>query len=163
MIDLLARLFRRREPSLLDAQADDAAALAALHARAFRHGWSEGEFERLLADRRVTCHIARANGGAGALIGFVIARAVEDEAEILMVAVAPRERGRGLARRLIARHLARLAARGVKRVFLEVDEGNDPALRLYAHAGFERVGRRPDYYARPEGSAAALLLRRDLG
>jgi ribosomal-protein-alanine N-acetyltransferase len=58
--------------------------------------------------------------------------------------------------------LGRLAARGVQHVFLEVDEGNDPALKLYARAGFEKVGRRPGYYVRPEGNAAALLLRRDL-
>jgi ribosomal-protein-alanine N-acetyltransferase len=47
-------------------------------------------------------------------------------------------------------------------VFLEVDEGNDPAIRLYTRAGFERVGRRPGYYVTPGGNAAALLLRRDL-
>ncbi|MEX2129228.1 MAG: ribosomal protein S18-alanine N-acetyltransferase [Xanthobacteraceae bacterium] len=162
MIDLITNLFRRPEPALLDARASDAAALAGVHARAFRHGWSEAEFERLLADRNVLCHLARSNGGTGAVVGFVISRLVEDEAEILMVAVAPGERGRGLAARLIARHLGRLAARGVRHVFLEVDEGNDPALKLYARAGFEQVGRRPGYYARAERNAAALLLRRDL-
>jgi [ribosomal protein S18]-alanine N-acetyltransferase len=160
MIDLLSKLFRRAEPSLLDARADDAAALSALHARAFRHGWSEGEFERLLADRNVICHVARSDRGA--LVGFVISRVVEDEAEILMVAVAPGERGRGLARRLLNRHLGRLAARAAHRVFLEVDEGNDAALRLYSRAGFQQVGRRPGYYVQADGNAAALLLRREL-
>jgi ribosomal-protein-alanine N-acetyltransferase len=163
MIGSIAKLFRRPEPALLDARPDDAAALAALHASAFRHGWSEAEFERLLADRNLLCHLARASGGTGPVVGFVIARMVEDEAEILMVAVAPGEQGRGLARRLLARHLGRLAARAVRRVFLEVDEGNGRALKLYARAGFERVGRRPGYYAAQEGNAAALLLRRDLG
>jgi ribosomal-protein-alanine N-acetyltransferase len=163
MIGLIAHLFRRPEPALLDARAADAAALASLHARAFRHGWSEAEFERLLADRNVLCHLARTEGGTGIVVGFVIARIIDHEAEILMVAVAPGERGRGLAGRLIARHLSRLAARGVRHVFLEVDEGNAPALKLYARAGFERVGRRPGYYANADGNAAALLLRRDLG
>jgi ribosomal-protein-alanine N-acetyltransferase len=162
MIGSLAKLFRRPEPALLDARPGDAAALAALHAGAFRHGWSEAEFERLLADRNVICHLARASGGTGTVVAFVIARVIEDEAEILMVAVAPAERGRGLARRLLTRHLGRLAARGARRVFLEVDEGNDPAIRLYTRSGFERVGRRPGYYASAEGNAAALLLRRDL-
>lgn len=162
MIGSLSKLFRRPEPALLDARPSDAAALAALHAISFRHGWSEEEFERLLADRSVVCHLARAAGGTGPVVGFVIARIVEDEAEILMVAVAPSERGRGLGRRLIARHLGRLAAHGVRHVFLEVDEGNDSALKLYARAGFERVGRRPGYYQTPEGNAAALLMRRDL-
>jgi ribosomal-protein-alanine N-acetyltransferase len=158
-MNCLASLFRGGEPIFDEARAGDAGALAALHARAFRHGWSENEFERLLADRNVLCHVARAGTRVA---GFVIARMVEDEAEILMVAVAPQQRGRGLGARLIGRHLARLAARGVRNVFLEVDEGNEPAIRLYTRAGFERVGRRPGYYEKPAGAAAALILRRGL-
>lgn len=162
MIGILANLFRRAEPALLEARARDAAALAAVHARAFRHGWSESEFERLLADPNIVCHIARADGGAGEIVGFALSRRVDHEAEILMVAVSPGEQGRGLAGRLIARHLARLAAHGVRHVFLEVDEGNRPALSLYARAGFAEVGRRPRYYEGPEGAAAALIMRRNL-
>jgi ribosomal-protein-alanine N-acetyltransferase len=162
MTGLLARMFRRPEPALLEARAGDAAALANVHARAFRHGWSEAEFEQLLADRNVLCHLARSSGGTGEVIGFVISRQFEVEAEILMVAVAPNARSRGLAGRMLARHLSRLAARGVRRLFLEVDEGNEAALRLYASSGFEQVGRRAGYYVKEAGSAAALLLRRDL-
>jgi [ribosomal protein S18]-alanine N-acetyltransferase len=48
-------------------------------------------------------------------------------------------------------------------VFLEVEEGNKPALRLYDRAGFREVGRRPGYYT-DEAMAplAARVLRRDL-
>jgi len=48
---------------------------------------------------------------------------------------------------------------GARTVFLEVDEKNAPAGRLYRKAGFYDVGRRQGYY---EGGAAALTLRRDL-
>ncbi len=163
MIALLQSLFGQPEPAILDARAADAAALAGVHADAFRHGWSESEFERLLADRTTVCHVARKKGGTGAICGFIIARVVEDEAEILMVAVGRGEQGRGLARRMLSRHLGRLAARGARHVFLEVDEGNSPAIRLYTRAGFEKVGRRAGYYAeagRP--AAAALIMRRGL-
>jgi [ribosomal protein S18]-alanine N-acetyltransferase len=163
MIALFRSLFSRSEPAILDAHAGDAAALARVHASAFRHGWSESEFERLLADRAVTCHVARGSGGTGAICAFTISRVVEDEAEILMVAVTPGEQGRGLAGRLLARHLGRLAARGARHVFLEVDEGNTAAIRLYKRAGFEQVGRRAGYYAEPgRQPAAALILRRSL-
>jgi ribosomal-protein-alanine N-acetyltransferase len=48
-------------------------------------------------------------------------------------------------------------------VFLEVDEGNIPARKLYARAGFRDVGRREAYYSNQRGrNAAALVLRRDL-
>jgi [ribosomal protein S18]-alanine N-acetyltransferase len=162
MMGFLSNLFRRPEPALSEARARDAAALAAVHASAFRHGWSESEFERLLAEPNTLCHIARGSGGTGAIIGFALSRLIEYEAEILMVAVAPSDQGHGLARRLLSRHLARLAARGARQVFLEVDEGNRAALSLYARAGFAEVGRRPRYYEGPGGAAAALIMRRNL-
>jgi tRNA threonylcarbamoyladenosine biosynthesis protein TsaB len=97
MMAAIRSFFRRPDPAISDARADDAAALARVHASAFRHGWSENEFERLLADKNVICHVARENGGAGEVCAFTISRIVEDEAEILMVAVEPGEQGRGLA------------------------------------------------------------------
>jgi ribosomal-protein-alanine N-acetyltransferase len=162
MIGAIRALFRRPQPAILDARSGDAAALSRVHASAFSNGWSEDEFERLLADRNVICHVARESGGAGKICAFTISRMVADEAEILMVAVAPGEQGRGLAGKLLSRHLGRLAARGVHNVFLEVDEGNRSAIRLYARAGFEQVGRRAGYYAKPTGQAAALVMRRTL-
>lgn len=162
MIGKIAQLFRRAEPAILDARPGDAAALAALHRVSFRHGWSESEFERLLSDRAAISHVARANGGRGAVVGFVLSHRVDREAEILLVALAPGERGHGTATKLLSKHLGRLAAAGVARVFLEVDEGNASARKLYERSGFAEVGRRAGYYRKPEGNAAALVLGRDL-
>ena len=75
-----------------------------------------------------------------------MSRLVEDEAEILSVAVAARQRGRGLARNLLDLHLRRLAGLGARAVFLEVDEHNRPAIRLYDRAGFREISRRANYY-----------------
>jgi ribosomal-protein-alanine N-acetyltransferase len=48
-------------------------------------------------------------------------------------------------------------------VFLEVDEGNAAARRLYARFGFDNVGRRPAYYPQSgTAGSAALVLRRDV-
>ena len=91
-----------------------------------------------------------------------MSRVIEDEAEILSVAVARRQRGRGLAAQLLNLNLRRLAGLGARAVFLEVGEHNDPALRLYRRAGFSEVSRRPNYYPTPDGKIAALVLRRDL-
>ena len=159
MKGLFARLFGRGELTLAPARPRDAAALAALHAASFNRGWSEQEFEQLLTDRSVIAD--RAASGRRS-IGFIVSRRAADEAEILSVAVARAWRGRGLARRLLDLHLRRLAGFGLRAVFLEVDEDNEAARRLYARAGFREVGRRPGYY--PQGSAAkaALVLRRDL-
>jgi ribosomal-protein-alanine N-acetyltransferase len=157
---LLTRLFGGTEPRLVIATPRDAAGLAALHAASFNRGWSEHEFEQLLTDRSVIAE--RAAQGRGS-IGFILSRRAADEAEILSVAVAQRWRGRGLARRLLDLHLRRLAGLGLRAVFLEVDEDNVPARRLYARAGFSEVGRRPGYYTGTAGKqASALVLRRDL-
>jgi len=160
MIGFISSLFARSEPMLAEASTRDASMIAALHGASFRRGWSEQEVEGLLLDRHVVAH--RAMMGAN-MAGFIMSRLIEDEAEILSVAVARRQRARGLARKLLGLHLRRLAGLGARAVFLEVDEHNDPALRLYRRAGFSEVSRRPNYYPGTGGkAAAALVLRRDL-
>jgi ribosomal-protein-alanine N-acetyltransferase len=160
MMRWLNRLFARGEPVLSEASRRDAQSIAKLHAASFRRGWSDGEFEQLLGERNVVVH--RATRGR-ALDGFILSRIAAGEAEILSVAVASSRRGRGLARTLLNLHLRRLAGLGTRAVFLEVDEDNTPARRLYARAGFHEVGRRPGYYQHAGNNAAtALVLRRDL-
>lgn len=160
MIGLFANLFARAEPALSEATSRDAAAIAALHAASFARGWSEQEVEGLMTDRHVFAH--RAMTGF-AMAGFILSRLVEDEAEILSVAVAGSRQRRGLARNLLTLHLRRLAGLGARAVFLEVDEQNTAAIRLYDRAGFRQISRRPNYYPAAGGkAAAALVLRRDL-
>jgi len=160
MMKLLTNLLGRGELKLSEAGSRDAAAIAALHAVSFRHGWSEQEVEGFLLDRNVIGH--RALAGAK-LAAFILSRLAADEAEILSVAVARAYQGRGLARSLLTLHLRRLAGLHARAVFLEVDEHNTPAIRLYNRAGFHEVARRPNYYAAPgERAATALVLRRDL-
>src|SRR3954462_14909753 len=152
---LMKRLFGRAEPALGPAHPREAPALAAIHAASFNRGWSEQEFEQLLTDRSV---IADRAASGSRIVGFIVSRRAVDEAEILSVAVARNGRGRGLARRLLDLHLRRLAGFGLRTVFLEVDENNTPARRLYARAGFGEVGRRPGYYAGSHGNTTAALV-----
>lgn len=156
MMKLVAHLFARGEPGLGEARPADAAAIATIHGASFQRGWSEDEILRLLIERNVVAH--RASHGRS-LIGFVLSRIAAGEAEILSVAIAPRWRGRGVARPLLDLHLRRLAGLGVRSVFLEVAEHNDPAVRLYGSSGFHEVGRRQGYYG---DQMTALVLRRDL-
>ncbi len=160
MMKRLMSLFRRGEPVLSEASSRNAMAIAALHGISFRRGWSEEEVENLIADHQVCAHCVMLRAS---LTGFIMSRRAGEEAEILSVAVARARRGRGLARDLLDLHLRRLAGFGIRAVFLEVDEQNAPAIRLYARAGFREVGRRPNYYPGDGGAASsALVLRRDL-
>jgi len=160
LIAALRGLFSGAEPVVTDASAKDAAAIGRLHGASFRRGWSDDEIERLLLDRNVVAH--RVTIG-GAFAGFIMSRVAAGEAEILSVAVTAQRKGKGLAGRLLRHHLGRLAAIAVCAVFLEVDEDNTPALRLYRRAGFREVGRRAGYYPSEGGKPSnALILRRDL-
>lgn len=158
MIGLLRRLFASRPPVLSAARPRDAGSFAALHAASFHRGWSEEEFGQLLTDRNVIADRATTTPESN-LVGFILSRLTVDEAEILSVAVTPSWRGRGLAGDLLSINLRRLAGCGARTVFLEVDEANTPARRLYARAAFREVGRRAGYY---EHGRTALILRRDL-
>lgn len=170
MMHWLTSLWRPREPAIERASSRDAGAFAALHAQAFARGWSEHEFEQLLIERNAVTHRVRLGKK---VIGFIVSRCAGDEAEILSVAVAAAERGRGFAGRLLHAHLAQLAGMGVRTVFLEVEEFNGAARQLYARAGFQAVGRREGYYRSNHGSpanqgaasapaGAAIVMRRDL-
>jgi ribosomal-protein-alanine N-acetyltransferase len=138
----------------------DATRLAQLHGTSFHRGWGEGEFESMLAERNTLVHRLRLGRS---VIGFAVSRLAADEAEILSIAVAGNYRGRGLSRNLLLTHLGHLAGRGVRTVFLEVEENNQPARRLYQRAGFSVAGRRERYYREANGEQLnALLMRRDL-
>jgi len=157
MTNIVSRLMPTTPPTFLAARPRDAAAIAYLHAASFGRGWEEDEVHRLLLDRAVVAHRAMVRR---TMVGFIMSRVAADEAEILSVAIAPARRGRGFSRPLLDFHLRSLAGLGARTVFLEVDEHNAPACRLYSGAAFHEVGRRRGYY---QGGAAALVLRRDLG
>ena len=153
-------MFGRQELAISSAGVADAAQFAALHGAAFRRGWSIEEFERLLLEPNVVADRAMAGSRLG---GFVLSRLAADQAEILSIVVAADERRHGVGRKLLEVHMRRLARYGVTSLFLEVDERNTAARRLYAGFGFGEVGRRNSYYIE-SGSApgAALVLRREL-
>jgi ribosomal-protein-alanine N-acetyltransferase len=156
--------FRKTEWRVDPAQARHAAQIAALHEASFARGWSVAEIEGLMSDRNVITDVLRAEARAAVIDGFALSRIAVDEAELLSIAVSSRRRGKGGSSPLLARHLARLQAAGARRVVLEVDEDNVPALRLYARFGFSEVGARPAYYARRDGTrGAAKVLARPLG
>ena len=144
------------EPATLS----DAPRLAQLHGASFHRGWGESEFESMLGESNTLVHRLRVGRKT---VGFAVSRIGADEAEILSVAIDPQCRGHGLSQNLLLVHLGHLAGRGVRTIFLEVEENNRPALSLYKRAGFTVVGRRERYYQEPGGEQLnALLMRRDL-
>jgi len=137
--------------------AEEAAALAAIHAEAFDHPWDADALSDLLTSSGVFA-LADANRR-----GFVLIRTVVDEAEVLTIAVKRDARRHGLARHLMDQAARTAADRGAVSLFLEVAVDNDAAIALYADLGFQTTGRRTGYYARPGAAAVdALVLKKPL-
>ena len=84
-------------------------------------------------------------------VGFFLARRIIDEEELLLFAIDPDHRRKGLGHALLARMLQEARAAGMVRVFLEMRREN-PADALYAAHGFRAVGLRRGYYRAPDGS-----------
>jgi [ribosomal protein S18]-alanine N-acetyltransferase len=160
MIKWFSALWSSGRPAIEPATLRDAPRLAELHGASFHRGWSESEFEAMMRERNILVHRLRLGRRT---IGFAVSRMAADEAEILSVAVDAAYRGRGLSRDLLLTHLGHLAGRGVRTIFLEVEENNKPARALYGRAGFCIVGSRERYYGQASGEQLnALLMRRDL-
>jgi len=151
----------RSEPVVARATPGDCDDLAAVHAASFHRGWGAEDLAAMLREGSVVAHLVRRRATAPAS-AFILSRIAADEAEVLTVATAPPLRGRGYGGRLIAAHLPDLMRAGVRRLFLEVEAENAPALKLYERSGFVAIGRRKGYYRTAQGTADAVTMRRDL-
>lgn len=139
--------------SIRRAAAEDAPAIAGAERVCFTDPWSEGALLETLQDETSLGLLAEMSGR---LAGYLLARTIAGEAEILSVAVLPEARRRGIGRALLEAGLRSLAARAATDVYLEVRESNEGARRLYLASGFRPVGLRPGYYSRPRESAFVL-------
>jgi len=159
---IAAPMLRKKSSAFVrHAAQKDAQQFATLHAQGdFSHAWSLAEFEGFLADRSVLADVLCDPSRQDRIYGFVLSRRASDEAEILTIVLARAVRGRGWGRVLLRQHLAHLASKGVSTLFLEVEDGNQPARALYEAHGFAVIGKRPGYYQRPDGSAALALVMR---
>ena len=122
---------------------------------AFDPAFGEAWNRRQVGDALVlgNCHYLLAGEDKHALspgsipAGFTLSRRAADEEELLLIAVRPRFRSKGIASALLQRLICESRMRDVKRLFLEMREGN-PAEKLYRNHGFLPVGRRSEYYNR---------------
>jgi ribosomal-protein-alanine N-acetyltransferase len=125
----------------------------------FGESWTRSQCAGILPMPGVRLMLARRDGETA---GFSLYRTIADEAELLLLAVAPEFRRRGVGTRLLDHFLEAAHEAGASRVHLEVREGN-PAVTMYRNAGFNVVGRRPKYYhGRFGGEFDALTLNRKL-
>lgn len=115
----------------------------------FGEAWTRSQCAGILPMAGVALMLAREERRQDAT-GFSLSRTVADEAELLLLAVAPDHRRRGIGGTLLRDFIDRARSLGLARVHLEVRDGN-PAIEMYRTAGFAPVGRRRNYYHARDG------------
>lgn len=144
------------------AQSGDEKALAKLHAEGFFRGWSSSDFLSYLRGADTPIYVAC--DAKRNLAGFAMLRINGDECELMTIVVGKKHQRKGLSKALMKAMFDDLMMSPVTKMFLEVDEDNQAARRLYATYGFAQIGERRGYYPRPDGkTATALVMRADLG
>ena len=93
-------------------------------------------------------------------VGFILLQKAGDTADVIELGVRASMRRRGIGRHLLEQGLRLATEHGIKRVILDVEVDNRAAYKLYRSAGFELMGKRPNYYQRGKNFKDALILER---
>jgi ribosomal-protein-alanine N-acetyltransferase len=126
---------------------------------AYGEAWTLSQLSGVMLMPGTWLTIARLDA---APLGFALVRSVLDECELLLLAVDPLWRGRGVGGALLRNSLHVARRRGITSMNLEVRSTNN-AIRLYEKNGFEYVHRRPGYYRGKDGQLHdALSFRIDM-
>jgi ribosomal-protein-alanine N-acetyltransferase len=129
--------------------------------RRYGEAWTRSQLAGILPMDKVSLTLAHEES-ADSIIAFSLVRTVADESELLLLAVLPSRQREGIGSRLLDEFIEGAVAGGVRRVHLEVRDGN-PAVAMYRAAGFEQAGKRRNYYHGPDGQRFdALTLVRQL-
>jgi ribosomal-protein-alanine N-acetyltransferase len=133
----------------------DLATITDIEREVFSDPWSASAFRELIG---VGALVAESDG---LVAGYVFARSLGDEGEILNLAVRAGRQRLGIGRKLLDACVAQLQMKGARTIYLEVRASNFAGQDFYRRAGFERVGRRRGYYDQPLEDA--LLFARKIG
>jgi [ribosomal protein S18]-alanine N-acetyltransferase len=114
--------------------------------------WTVWDYERV-ARGEMSGWVAEAGGGVA---GFLVARKVAADVEILNFAVRFELRRQGMGAALLREVFGWGKSFGAESAFLEVRASNLDALRFYENHNFRATGRRPRYYAAPVDDALLL-------
>ena len=142
------------------AVAADAPAIAALSRDTIEHGlpwsWTARRVARSIRDRSTNVVVARP---PRALLGFAIMKYEEDEAHLLLLAVQPHQRRRGIGSALLGWLDATVEVAGIGLVRLETRVRNLEGRLFYRRHGFVECDVQQGYY---QGLEDALEMTKDL-
>lgn len=136
------------EPIVRRATREDVPAAVGLEAVCFSAHCLTKRRLRYLQQRPSAVFLVAEEGGRVIGEGIALVRRHKRGASgrIYSLAVDPACRGQRIGQRLLTAMLENLSARGVGRIYLEVEAANVPARRLYERNGFRAIGVLPNYY-----------------
>ena len=135
---------------LTDAHLDG---VAHIESCVFAEPWSKNSLANLSVGGSMGVGFVACDATSETVVGYVGMVTVLDEGQITNVAVLPEYRGQGVGRRLLAALTDYAKEVGLSEITLEVRPSNRPAIRLYESFGFETVGKRKNFYAKPQEDA----------
>ena len=138
----------------------DARAIALMSRETIEHGlaWKYDPARVQAAIRRRDMSVLTAVD-RGALAGFAMMEFGEERAHLVLLAVRPTHRRRGIGRRMFEWLLESALTAGIESMHLEMRASNDAARRFYRALGFSETIVIPRYYI---GSESALRMIRVL-
>ena len=146
------------------ASAEDKELLTALHAEGFAHYWDASAFNDFFSVQGTRAFIVETIDENGKIpLGMLVLRVTHEQSDIITLAVRGDYRRHGIARMLLTRAIGEAVALGATHMFLDVEDGNSAALKLYEAFGFTQINRRKQYYRQKDGSYTdALVMARKL-
>lgn len=133
----------------------DLAEITALERLCFSDAWNREAFESSLSVPFFSGTVLEENGE---ILAYACLSVVFEDAELLNIAVAPKQRKRGYGKMLLQAVLTQAKERGATHCFLEVRKSNAPAIALYESFGFLAYGVRKKYY----GDEDAIVMKKQL-
>lgn len=137
------------------AELKDIESLMEIENACFSKPYSYETFLSDLGNDKVTIFV---NEQSGKVIGFVSIYCFMGEANLQQVAVFEKYRGNKVAQNLILYGIGYLKGINAEKFYLEVNEQNQIAIRIYEKLGFKKVVTRKNYYGDKSAIVYEMLL-----
>lgn len=135
-------------------QQEDVKDVAEIEKQCFSEPWSEKAFADTVSDDNYLYIVAECDGRTVGYVGGIMSA---PDTDITNIAVKEQYRRMGIGQELMRQFAGILASKDIHNIFLEVRESNEPAINLYREQGFEQVGMRKNFYAKPTENALIMV------
>lgn len=118
--------------------------------------WSQESWEKLFLEHdRLLVSVSDDQR----VIGFCLfdRNVVDSFVHLLKILIHPEFRNMGISKNLLSKALLNLETNGIKQFFLEVEESNLSAQKLYSSQGFRVIHQKKNFYG--QGKAALIMTK----